>query len=171
MSINASPSGIHHDSLSTSYGFFRTSHASCCCCLCISNPGFKPIPNYTTTAACNDAATTLDSLCFNPPSLPISIIALSSTSSIFTLKFPLLTPSPELDFHVYVALWALLDEIVFMHALAKQEDDGIVTVHSFVNRERRAFDAQFREWAPEVTGCSRSLPMASPSTSTPTLGR
>ena len=105
------------------------------------------------------SSTPLDSLGFNPPSLPLSIIAPSSTSSIFTLKyFP-----PELNFHVYLALRGFLDELVLMHALDKQDDDGMLaTAHSFVNNARRAFDAWFREWAPEVTGRSRSLPMAFP---------
>ena len=142
--------------------FFRTSHASCYC-LCISNPGFKPIPNYTTTAACYHDC---DAAGF-PRLQPALITSLyhssdeppSSTSSIFTLKFF----PPELDFRVYPALRGFLDELVYMHALAKQEDDGMLaTVHSFVNSARRAFDARFREWAPEVMWPSRSLPMASP---------
>ena len=104
------------------------------------------------------SATPLDSLGFNPPSLPLSIIAPSSTSSIFTLKyFP-----PELDFHVYLALRAskFLDELLLMHVLATQDDDRLVA--PFVHHARRAFDARFRDWAPEVTGRARSLPMACP---------
>ena len=104
------------------------------------------------------SSTPLDSLGFNPPSLPLSIIAPSSTSSIFTLKyFP-----PELDFHVYLALRAskFLDELLLMHVLATQDDDRLVA--PFVHHARRAFDARFRDWAPEVTGRARSLPMACP---------
>ena len=35
-------------------------------------------------------------------------------------------------------------------------------VAPFVHHARRAFDARFRDWAPEVTGRARSLPMACP---------
>ena len=55
---------------------------------------------------------------------------------IFTMNFF----PPELDFQVYLALRGLLHQIVFMHALAKQEATVLATVFSL----RRA-------WAPEVT--------------------
>ena len=91
-------------------------------------------------------------------------------SPIFPLNF---FPS-EVVFQVYLALQWLLDEIVFLHALATQEDDGLLaTVHSFVNSERLAFDARFWERAPEVTGRTRPGQTTAHrlSTSTPTLGR
>ena len=92
-----------------------------------------------------------------PPLHPVP----SSTSSIFTLKY--FPPELQVDFHVYLTLRRFLDELLLMHALAKQDEDAMLaTAHSFVPNARRAFDARFREWAPEVTGHSRSLPMACP---------
>ena len=80
---------LHHESLSTSSGFFRTSHASCYC-LCISNPGFKPIPNYTTTAACNDVC---DAAGF-PRLQPALITSLHHSSEFHVFDFyPEIFPS------------------------------------------------------------------------------
>ena len=41
--------------------------------------------------------------------------------------------------------------IVFLHTLAKQEDDMLASVQSFVNRESQAFDSLLLVLAPQVT--------------------
>ena len=128
---------IHHASLSTSSGVFRTSHASCCFFNCVSltrdsSPFLTQPPQRAMTSE-----TTLDYLGFSPPPLMTPLRFHFHVSDVYPeLRVKIANIPSEssssggkrLAFQVYLALRGLLEQIVFLHALARQDDGMLVTV-------------------------------------------